>query len=229
MKLLVVAVEEKSGTNAKGNDWKLFKAAFKGTKNKGTTFSTEAAPVLTKLRDDKTEALFTLHLTNADYNEYEIDKIMSEDGKTLLYEPKSRSGKGGRGGGGGYSNRPDWSYETAEERRETRLSIEAQKALEYAIRTLEAVIQYDEMTRGDAVAFVQETQAGYRELLRASVETGSGSASRSQGSGGPKGSRSSGAGQSDPQPASSRSEGLPSAGSGPASTDGQKKTAKVAN
>lgn len=191
-----------------GETGELWNVVFVGGLYPSSTFSKTCADALqTKLG---TELLF--RLTGAkpfrDKDQWNIDQVSDPTTGEVVYEPEAKKGGGYKGGGkgGGYS-RPDWTYEDQAERLETRLSIEAQKALDLAVQTLAAIVVYDDdVSKGDgAIAFVSSAQKAYATLLRESVDQKSGSGSRHSGAGGRRSSTGSKGSSGEGQPSESSS------------------------
>lgn len=188
-KLIVATVEhkefERKGGAGKGELWKV---TFVGGKFESSTFSKTCAAALTE-RLGKGELVYSL-TGDKPYNNqdrWKIDRVVDPTSGEVVYEPSAEEkSRGGGGGNRGGNNRPDWSYEDPQERLETRLSIEAQKALDLAVQTLAITVAIDETltTAAGAVEFVSSTQTAYANLIRESVAAKSGSGSRHSGAGG---------------------------------------------
>lgn len=145
----------------KGQAWD---ATFEGG-NKASTFSTTAGKVLEENKG-KT-VVMTVVDSGRTFQDKPVMNItgIADDKGTVLYEPgrddPKRPGYGGSGGGGfrgGGSSRPEWSYDTPEERQQTRTSIERQKAADVAQYVLAGLVQYDESvaTQEGALAFMEK-------------------------------------------------------------------------
>jgi hypothetical protein len=120
-----------------------------------------------------------------------IEKIVSKTAGTL-YEPGT---KGGRGGGG-YSQRPDWTYQDPRERAMERASIEAQTAEKVAVEALGVFIAYASdqrlTTEEGALGFIEKAANAARARIakareevpktvkRDAAASGSGSGSRAR-------------------------------------------------
>lgn len=162
--------------------WKCTVVNHPADRGSFNTFSDTCGGVLYELEKSKRPVVFELTPGNEfqGKTEYNIVKVFAEDGKEVLYEEEKKT-RNTRGGGP-----PDWSMRTPEERAEERRSIEAQKALEYSIRTLEAVLPFTEgMNAEGAVQFVENTHPRFTALIRTAAESrGADSGSRSSGAGG---------------------------------------------
>lgn len=228
-KLVVATVEHKTWDKKRdgvptGEKGELWKVLFVGGVYPSSTFSKNCAAALEGRLG--TELVYTLTGSKPfqDKDQWVIDKVIDPATGEVVYEPDaSEKNRGGGGNRGGYS-RPDWTYENVEERLETRLSIEAQKALDLAVQTLAAVVVYDNdlATGPQAIEFVSSAQRAYANLLRESVDQKSGSGSRHSGAGGQrqqggdgtkgsKGSVGEGHAAREPAPASAKTQGVPSA------------------
>lgn len=173
-------VSHKSGERKDGKGtWNIWKAQVEGGHIDGnpglvSTFSDNAAKVLEEHAGKGTVLKFTLKSGAVYQNvvEWEVQKIVGDDAH-LLYEPDQKKGqnKGGYRGGGGP---PDWSMRDPAERAEERRSIEAQKTLEYAVRSAECAVQYDNTLESkDAIVdFIMETWEKYRTTVREAATTG---------------------------------------------------------
>lgn len=217
-KLTVANVEHKDFDRKDGTKGELWKVTFVGGEFDSTTFSKTAGAALEGRKGKELVLSLKEDKEFRGKMQFTIERAVDPGTGEVVYEPESKGG--GRKGGGGYNNRPDWTYMDPQERHEERLSIESQKALEYTTRILEAVIPLDDsIGLEEAVKFVEDTHPRMTTLIRKSVEEKSGSGSRSRGAGGQRSSGSSGGAKSrrtapssagDPPADPSRSEGRPS-------------------
>lgn len=184
--LTVATVEHKEFERKSGGKGELWKVTFVGGVYESSTFSKTCAEALKKKLGTPLVYSLTGDKPYNGQDRWKIDRVVDPTSGEVVYEPSAEEkARGGGGKGGGYS-RPDWSYEDEQERLETRLSIEAQKALDLAVQTLAVLAPYDDSiaTGKPAVAFVSSTQRAYATLLRESVDQKSGSGSRHSGAGG---------------------------------------------
>jgi len=99
-----------------------------------------------------------------------IAKVVDKSGG-VLYEP---GGKGGRGKGG-YSQRPDWTYQDPAERQEERRSIEAQVAEKVAVDYYSALVQFstdpETATLEGALRFAEAMATAVKDRIRKAAST----------------------------------------------------------
>lgn len=188
-KFAVVDVERKEGEK-NGRKWTVFNVRVATPEGvAGPPISTFSTTCGAKLIENKGKLLtFTIEPdTNKDGTPkvysgvavYKITRVLAEDGSTVLYEPGMDPGRSGGGSGGGGNQRPEWSYETAEERQSTRLSIEGQKSLDLTVQILVGIapLQAKPPTLDEAVTFVRET---FKEIAEDLGELSGSAAERSR-------------------------------------------------
>lgn len=122
---------------------------------------------------------------------------LTVDGKTA-WDVSSEPKRGGYGGGGGgksnYIPRPDWTYESIEERYTKNRSIERQVAFKGAVEIVTARIQFDtDFDPNNAIKYVEDAMVAFAEVL-APEKPGSGGPTKSKAAAKPK------AGESGPLP-----------------------------
>ena len=160
-----------------GEAWDI---SFIGVADKmANTYSKTCADALTPLIGQEVTLEMEYDREFKDVEQWKVLKAL-KDGK-VIYEPSAaEASKRPFNKSSGYS-RPDWSYETAEERLTTRLSIEAQKSADVAMQLTVRAMEFDnELSKDDALQFLIKATNEIAHTIRglATESSGAGRGSR---------------------------------------------------